>query len=371
MKPRKAVLLIVILLLAAFLVHRLTRPLLFFEVTDAFERPMSVVMPKGLESQSSAECAVCHDEIAAEWETTIHANAWKDPYFQVDFVYDGSLQVCLNCHTPLENQQENLVIGFNDSDKLDPIFKPNPNFSAELRDEGVTCVVCHVVDGVIEGPFGAQTDAHPTRKDERFTDGSGVCKKCHWVTGDRWDMFLKLPPCGNFAEIEEAGKKPNCTKCHMPKVTRPAAIGGPEREVGRHLFRGGHDAKMVKSAIKIVLKNESVPGQRMKRFKLSLTNTGAAHRLPTGTPDRHLEITFKLLDAGGNVIRSEEHILQRTILWRPFIIDLWDTRIKSGETTDLTFSFGSKPGDGAAFVEARVRYGLLHEKRRKLIGYEN
>lgn len=81
--------------------------------------------------------------------------------------------------------------------------------NAELQNEGVTCAVCHVKDGAIEGSYGAKTDAHPNRKDARFTDGSGVCRRCHMVTGDnRWNVFMKLPPCGNFAEIEETGKCP-------------------------------------------------------------------------------------------------------------------------------------------------------------------
>ena len=66
----------------------------------------------------------------------MHAKAWEDPYFQVDFAYDGSKQICLNCHTPLVNQQEDLVLGFNDADKFDPILKTNPDYDRALRDEG-------------------------------------------------------------------------------------------------------------------------------------------------------------------------------------------------------------------------------------------
>ena len=75
---------------------------------------------------SAKECKTCHEEIYDEWSGAMHSMAWTDPYYQADFVFDGSKQICLNCHTPLENQQENLVLGFNDTASLDPILKPNP-----------------------------------------------------------------------------------------------------------------------------------------------------------------------------------------------------------------------------------------------------
>lgn len=68
-----------------------------------------------------------YDIKSIEWKTSIHANAWNDTYFQVDFQFDGSQQICLNCHTPLENQQENLVLGFIGGDKFDPILPKRKN----------------------------------------------------------------------------------------------------------------------------------------------------------------------------------------------------------------------------------------------------
>lgn len=371
MKPKRIFELAALILITAFFYHRFTRPLTFFEVTKDFERPMEVAVPEGLSSLSAEECGLCHEEIYEEWKSSIMAQAWTEPYFQVDFVWDNSMQICKNCHTPLANQQEHLVLGFNDKAKLDPILEPNPDYDPDLQNEGVTCAVCHIKDGVIVGPFGAKTDAHPTRKDDRFTDGRSVCKKCHWIRGDRWDMFLKLPPCGNFAEIEETGKPINCVKCHMPRVTRVMATGGPVRTGGRHTWRGGHDKEMVKSAAKIELTEETDPSAAKKRYTLSVTNVGAAHRLPTGTPDRHLEVSFKLYDSGGKLIREKIDFLERVILWRPFIVDLWDTRLKHNETRSYSFSFATDSSPKPALLVAEVRYGLLHESRRKRIGYEN
>ncbi len=358
------------LLVALFIAYRMVAPIHFFNVSKSFARPQKITIPEGLSSVSAQECGACHQTIYEEWKSTIHSKAWVDPYFRADFVYDGSAQICLNCHIPLENQQENLVVGFNDTDYLQPILKPNPNFDKELQNEGVTCAVCHVEGNTIIGPRKIDDAPHQVKKDARFSDGSGVCKRCHLVQGARWDNFMKLPPCGNFAEIAETGKKADCVKCHMPHVTRANVEGDAKRKSGRHLFRGGHDQAMVKSGLKFNLVDLSKAGGKHKKYRLDITNVGADHRIPTGTPDRHLEVNFVLMDEKGKVIDHQKDLLERVILWRPFIIDLWDTRIKSGETYSADYSF-DMPDDGGRELKVEVRYGLLHESRRKRIGYEN
>ncbi len=65
--------------------------------------------PVGLESLSAEECGSCHREIYAEWKTSIHAHAYKDPFFQAYWKRDDNIWICLNCHTPLENQQPTLI----------------------------------------------------------------------------------------------------------------------------------------------------------------------------------------------------------------------------------------------------------------------
>jgi cytochrome c551/c552 len=131
-----------------------------FVVDERFERPIKVGAPRGIESWSAKACGKCHREIYSEWAESMHGQAWTDPYFQVDFRYDGSQQICLNCHTPLVNQQQSLVLGFRDRDKFDPILAPNPEYDAALRDEGVTCVVCHIRNGRIVGPFRTERVPH-------------------------------------------------------------------------------------------------------------------------------------------------------------------------------------------------------------------
>lgn len=352
---------IVLVLLIFFLVWRFIKPMNIFTVQEQFERPMKVEIPSGLNSLSAKECGGCHVEIYEEWLESMHAKAWTDPYYQVDFKFDGTQQICLNCHIPLENQQENRVLGFGDSEKFDPILEANPNFDPQLRQEGVTCAVCHVKEGIIFGPFETVNAPHPVGVDPEITKGFKACKKCHVVQGNRWDAFFKYPPCGTVAEIKEKGREVDCPKCHMPGITRPVSEGLNPRLGRQHLFRGGHHPEMVKKEIK----------ESMIKFQFTLTNIGADHYLPTGTPDRHLSLEFKIMDNEGNILKKKIHLMKRNFIWRPLIIELADTRLPAKESKDLFFEFNVDNNPLPVVLEATVRYHLLEEKRCLRINYIN
>jgi hypothetical protein len=352
-----------------FLAWRFVRPMNIFVVDEKFARPMKVEVPEGLDSLSAGECGGCHEAIYEEWSQSMHAKAWTDPYYQIDYVFDGSQQICLNCHIPLENQQEDLVVGFRDREMFKPILEPNPNFDPTLQSEGVTCAVCHVREGRIVGPFATEDAPHPVKYDPEMSSGIRYCEQCHVVSGERWDTFYSIPPCGTVAEIRESGQEIDCVGCHMPETIRPAADGMDDRKVGRHLFRGGHHPERVKGSLKVETKRETK--EDGDSFSITLTNVGAAHHFPTGTPDRHLTLELRLLDGDGNLLKERIHVMKRYILWRPFIVDLKDTRLAYGEPRTFEFSFKPDRGNPPSVLEVMVRYHLLDERRRRRIGYEN
>jgi hypothetical protein len=98
---------------------------------------------------------------------------------------------------------------------------------------------------------------------------------------------------------------------------------------------------------------------------------GASHHLPTGTPDRHLTLELRLLDAQGVVLKEKTHTLKRYILWRPLIVDLWDTRLPYGVSREYDFQFSVQGDPRPAALDVTVRYHLLDEARRRRIGYQN
>jgi hypothetical protein len=290
------------------------------------------------------------------------------------------------------------VLGFRDRDKWNPVLAPNPDFDAGLQHEGVTCAACHVRNGRIVGVLGIVDAPHPV---QQLDNPNEVCVRCHVVEGERWDTFFRFPPCGTVAEIRSsasgasstAGTSPpsqpdqqqggtgeisvpdtaslGCVQCHMPLVKRPLVEGGQVRPVRQHLWRGGHDPEMVKSGLQIDFGEVALASPGTRVFALGLTNVGAAHYLPTGIPDRHLTVALRLLDSAGKVLQEQRHRLRRTVIWRPFIIDLWDTRLPRWQSRSYELSVAAHDVQEAAAVEGVVRYHLLDERRRRRIGYEN
>lgn len=379
---RRKITIVTVLLIIAFLGWRFIRPMQIFNVSPAFERPISTAKaPDMFPTLSAEECAGCHREFYEEWRTTIHSQAWTDPYFQVDWKFDGSPQICKNCHIPLDRQQEHLVEGFRDGEKWDPILKPNPDFDAKLQHEGITCNVCHLREGKILGVLNTSNAPHPV---QQLKNANEICVQCHVVSGKRWDTFFKMPPCGTVAEIKSAQGEPvvqtvkemsiayiaslQCVECHMPMVGRALKQGGSVRIVRQHTWRGGHDPDTVKQGLTIRFKQSTETGNSHS-FILSITNSGAEHYLPTGTPDRHLTVQLRAVDKEGNVVKEIHDTLKRTVMWRPFIVDLWDTRLAYGEQRDYPLTIDND--SEVAYVDAEVRYHLLDEARRRRIGYEN
>ncbi|HEB59605.1 MAG TPA: hypothetical protein ENJ01_10305 [Gammaproteobacteria bacterium] len=381
MSTGRRITLLVAIVLLVFLAWRFIRPMNIFVVEDRFAWPVDTsAVPAVLGDLRAAQCGACHQEFYKEWQTTIHSQAWTDPYFQADWQFDDRQHICRLCHTPLDRQQPHKVLDYRDRAKWQPIMEDNPDFDAQLQHEGVTCAACHFRDGRIVGVLGDTDAPHPVKQ---LTSANEVCVRCHVVNGDSWDTFFRFPPCGTVAEIREtAGSEPvsgelsvtdiaalGCVDCHMPAVERPLVAGGPVRKARRHLWRGGHDPAMVKKALTVEFVERTLSNTEMRTFVLNIANTGAAHYVPTGTPDRHFSIQLRAVSALGETIEEEDILLKRHVMWRPFIVDLWDTRLPRGEQRSYTLAV---PRDsGAMAVEAVVRYHLLDESRRQRIGYEN
>lgn len=374
---------IVLALLAGGLAWRFVRPLHTFAVGKRFERPVVAgPVPAVLGSLSARECGACHPDNYREWRTTLHAHAWTDPYFRADWRHEGREQICRNCHTPLDRQQPRRVLGFHGDDRWDPILAPNPRFDPVLQEQGVTCAGCHLRDGKSLGPYAADRihAPHPVAK---FADANELCVRCHVVPGARWDNFYRFPPCGTAAEIASAegrwhGRSGEyvvgdvsalgCVQCHMPAVTRPLVPWGPARAARRHVWRGGHDPQEVRNALEIRVRAVT-GGARRHEYAITLTNVGALHYVPTGVPNRYLSVDWRLLDAHGVVLRTRRRILERHVLWRPFIVDLWDTRLAYRKPRTYRFGFSMERTPRPARLEIRVRYHLAPAAYARRVGY--
>jgi len=355
---------------AVYLFYNELRPHVIFGLRDDFAHAIPFQkVPAGIPSLKAEDCGKCHQEIYQEWKTSYHAQAFTDPFFRAYWKKDGEVWICLNCHTPLVNQQPELI-GEIPRNRVEKAVKtPNPDFDRSLQQEGITCAGCHVRDGVILGPFDDSVAPHPTQFDPKFRTAE-ICYRCHQVPKGPL-QFYDVGPCGTFPEYEGAyfTKERNliCQSCHMPEVERPMAEGGPIRLGRKHLWRGGHDPEQIKSALAVQLTAdppEILPGLPVT-FTLTVINAGAGHKLPTGDPDRYFTVEFRVLDRTGRVVKEQTHSMGRWIMWQPVIVDLYDNRLPPLAGRDYRFSYrlpDSQDLIAGLQLQARVKYHILTDK---------
>ena len=358
-----------------YLFYSELRPMVIFGLRDDFAHAIPrQVVPAGIPSLKAEDCGTCHKEIYEEWKTSYHAQAYTDPFFRAYWRKDGEVWICLNCHTPLENQQPELIKEIPRNRVEKAVKEANPGFDKALQQEGVTCAGCHVRDGVILGPFDDSAAPHPTQFDPKFRTAE-ICYRCHQVPKGPF-QFYDVGPCGTFPEYEgtffarERGLI--CQSCHMPEVERPMAQGGPIRRGRKHFWRGGHDPEQIKSALAVQLAVDPPqprPGASAT-VTLTLINAGAGHKLPTGDPDRYFTVEFKVVDKTGRVLADQTDSMGRWILWQPVIVDLYDNRLPPLASRDYRFRYRLPESLEGLQLMARVRYHILTDAAYKKLKTE-
>ncbi|WP_447600058.1 hypothetical protein [Nitrospira sp. Nam80] len=363
---------VVVLAGLVYLYYTEVKPVVIFGLRSDYARAIPLQkVPEGLTSLKAESCGQCHREIYEEWKTSIHSRSYQDPFFQAYWTKDKRIWVCLNCHTPLENQQPTLVKDIPRGRVEKAHQETNPHFDAEYQKEGVTCAACHVRDGAILGPYDDSAAPHPTKFDPSFRT-TEICYRCHNVVSGP-AQFYNVGPCGTYAEYEgkvfmkERGFI--CQSCHMPEIDRPVAENGPIRRGRQHLWRGGHDPDMVKRAVAIqVTATPSVPkpGEDLN-VTLTLLNAGAGHKIPTGDPDRYFTVEFEVVNRNGGRIAQQQSTMGRWIMWQPAIVELYDNRLLPLASRDYPFTARlPKEIEGLRLI-ARVRYHIQSERQHQML----
>lgn len=302
-------------------------------------------IPKGLISISATSCGSCHQDIYNEWKQSTHAVAFQDLQFQAELKKDNLL-TCLNCHTPLQNQQEFIVKGFINGDYKTPLKEANPNFDKALQLESITCASCHVRDGHVIGTIGNTNAPHKTIKDVELLSQQ-LCVSCHNVvdelnpvlvctfeTGDEW--------ANNWARKD--GK--SCISCHMPETERPLVPGMGNRKSHFHQFPGSGIPKFFDMEAER-LESMEINGSEINKtysvgetivYEFEIKNSFAGHSIPTGDPERYFLITFHLLDSQGDTVRKEIHRIGEKWQWHPVAKKISDNNLKPLEERTYTFN---------------------------------
>jgi hypothetical protein len=290
---------------------------------DAFEKPEDV-------------CTACHQDIYAQWRSSIMSRSWDDPIYrallkQVSEATEGKLDnFCTGCHSPFGLTTGQITPDLNRS-SIEKAAKEHPL-------PGVDCEACHnyssrtgqdngayVLTPMLNGKptkFGPYKDAvspyHETVYSELHTR-SDFCSVCHNVTHPLTTTAIERT-YDEWHESQYAFNDKQCQSCHMPDMAGKAAIMGPDRpNVATHYFNGGNVAllnyfgekenaqrsrDLLKSAgaIEFVDLPAFTAGSSAV-VKIKVTNKGAGHKLPTGFPEgRQMWIDFTVTDAKGAVV---------------------------------------------------------------------
>ncbi len=242
-----------------------------------------------------------------EWRDSVHATAWPDPQIQAEISKSDHRWLCLDCHTPLLTQMDRWPVGPRpvDNARYDSDLRTSPSptrpASCETAPSQVPCLP-HI-EGAIPPP-------HPVRAAPAGFRGAQLCIACHqaearyagktftcaFQTGDEWAASLAA----------EAGE--NCVTCHMPIESRPAAVGGQEREARRHTWRG---AGMAKVPGRYPPDDANVYGLALSAevdrglLVVTATNANAGRMLPTGDPERWVQVDVSFVDAAGTATPLE------------------------------------------------------------------
>lgn len=304
---------------------------------------------------SHSKCANCHAIIRSQWEGSMHAYAYIDPLYQAELVMaseetGGQIdEFCVRCHSPIG------VVG----GEIPPI---DGFMASDVALEGVQCDFCHTIpegavgDGafisspgdVKWGPHSeAPSAAHESEFNEFYTEAE-YCGMCHNVNSP----FNGLPlddTYTSWSESQYAEDEVTCQDCHMTSgITQfeanpgRAASGAPKRDhISIHEIVGGNvfmleeltdgmygekaEERLQKAAtLDVSAPEEAVPGDEVY-IDVSITNSGAGHKLPTGiTEIRQMWLEVSVTDAEGKQLYSsgkldtrgtiEDAIIYNTVL---------------------------------------------------------
>ena len=143
----------------------------------------------------------------------------------------------------------------------------------------------------------------------------------------------------------------------MPAARREVAVGSQERPgIREHVFALGDRllGRALRGQARISRSGDTV------QVVVTLTNDGAGHSVPTGLPERRLQVGVELRDPTGHVIARSEHSRGRVLVdasgqVAPFYAAsrvAQDDRIRSGHSAEDAFAL---PVAGAAQLVVFVR----------------
>ena len=304
---------------------------------------LTMVQDKDSHAPTAEECGSCHVEQYTEWQQTAHARSFVSPEFKLQSDQYEEAE-CLFCHAPGEVQNpEKISRSYN-------------------RDEGVTCIACHLYKQTMNGPHesGALFSPHAITQNSKLNskkDSSQLCGICHEETYEQWQT--------------QRGTRqyPTCHGCHGKAVERPHTKG---TNFFSNILVSFEPVHQVRSHyLSLPNRPEQWIGPEMTIDKVddtsihfTLTNS-LPHDLPTGSyGEKEIFLVLNWLQADGTVVEKEKISLSSVLApgqkqsfstlfskdtyWQTLSIELFRFHHSTGMNTLIrSYSFAMTPPQGS------------------------
>lgn len=285
--------------------------LMLLMLTSFFSPASAAQMP-----ESAEYCGNCHRAIEQGWKQSVHSQAMESRLFQDALqmakadLGPHARTVCLGCHAPTIAVTGDL------------------NLVRKVTWEGITCDYCHsmrsvntsgtnpkavvVYNNVKEGPWkGVTSPAHGTAYSAVHTS-SVLCATCHQYKNSMG--FAVLTTYSEWQKGPYAPKHKGCQSCHMYRVegevVDPRVMRTPNAGINLHAMPGSHSLTQLNKAIRGRLLVSHDGGQL--RVEVDVTNQGAGHMVPTGSPLRKLILEVTAFPFGGKA-QEQKRVFTRVV----------------------------------------------------------
>ncbi|GJM20109.1 MAG: hypothetical protein DHS20C15_00240 [Planctomycetota bacterium] len=295
-------------------------------------------LPSALQGGPNA-CLPCHAQVVDEWRRSMHSQAFTDPQVRAPEQSDNFRKTeCLPCHAPRP------VFAFGIEEGTRVLAR------GTRQHDGIDCLSCHDLgNGHIAGTMSFPDAACVPQAEPRLSTPA-LCAPCH----DQHNLHQE------WLVSPAAERGQDCNSCHMPHVQRPAANGLPAREGRSHDFPGGRDREFAVAGLELSAELDA----EQRELIVQLTNTFAAHNLPSDSRNRALDLVVTLRDLSGRALPAipdlgDRHPGGETGTARQRFRNPYrssgnpSTQLPAGETAELRV-----PVEGAVSAEVEVYYKL-------------
>jgi hypothetical protein len=357
------------------------------------------ILPSGAQIPEKVDCLTCHAP-AIDAEINFSTNAPLVEFLKA--IRNGYVPELHDISSGMVDRT--LAVRKDTWPNTDITIRQQLNYWQRLNDytkDGVSCDFCHTISRMglptdrdqvkypelynqyyglaYEHRFGMQkfgpleeapTSAHTIRYSSVFVD-SRMCAPCHQevngygvIVQDTYNEWLKSKYSRPGADFK------NCQSCHMPSAKDlgmgrlPTSKHGPDRPDYHYHNLPATDEAFLRKAAELTLTAEREADTITATVEI--TNTGAGHTLPTGTPFHQLVLVVRAQDADGKVlfenVKNYERKLGRSFDFREDVPYwegdqvLFDNRILAGQTVTEELNIDVTGLTGTCFVTAQLFY---------------